>query len=108
MVSVAEVHDRMPVLLAETDFESWLSGCVGQELLKPASDDLLQKWPVSKRVNSSRAPDDDPTLRFASDKQYYRKEFARDDMRQCLFRLGLRDRHWHRGAAGATFEVQQC
>jgi hypothetical protein len=24
--------------------------------------DVLQKWPVSKRVNSSRAPDDDPTL----------------------------------------------
>jgi hypothetical protein len=24
--------------------------------------DLLQRWPVSKRVNSSRAPDDDPTL----------------------------------------------
>jgi hypothetical protein len=24
--------------------------------------DILQRWPVSKRVNSSRAPDDDPTL----------------------------------------------
>jgi putative SOS response-associated peptidase YedK len=23
---------------------------------------VLQRWPVSKRVNSSRAPDDDPTL----------------------------------------------
>ncbi len=27
-----------------------------------AANDLLQRWPVSKRVNSSRAPDDDPTL----------------------------------------------
>jgi putative SOS response-associated peptidase YedK len=59
---VAEVHDRMPVLLAENDFEPWLSGKAGLELLKPAPDDLLQKWPVSKRVNSSRASDDDPTL----------------------------------------------
>jgi putative SOS response-associated peptidase YedK len=60
--SVAEVHDRMPVLLAEKDFEPWLSGSAGLELLKPARDDLLQSWPVSKRVNSSRAPDEDAML----------------------------------------------
>ena len=59
---VAEVHNRMPVLLAEKDYEPWLSGKAGLELLKPAAEDVLQKWPVSKRVNSSRAPDDDPTL----------------------------------------------
>jgi putative SOS response-associated peptidase YedK len=59
---VAEVHDRMPVLLAERDFEPWLSGAAGVELLKPAPEDMLQRWPVSKRVNSSKAPDDDPTL----------------------------------------------
>ncbi len=59
---VAEVHDRMPVLLAEKDFEPWLRGEVGIEVLQPAPNDLLQKWPVSKRVNSSRANDDDPSL----------------------------------------------
>jgi putative SOS response-associated peptidase YedK len=59
---VAQVHDRMPVLLDEKDFEPWLSGSAGLEVLKPAAGDLLQRWPVSKRVNSSRAPDDDPTL----------------------------------------------
>jgi putative SOS response-associated peptidase YedK len=59
---VAEVHDRMPVLLADKDFEPWLSGRAGRELLKPAANDLLQRWPVSKRVNSSKAPADDPTL----------------------------------------------
>ena len=59
---VAEVHDRMPVLLAEKDYEPWLSGKAGLELLKPAAENVLQRWPVSKRVNSSRAPDDDPTL----------------------------------------------
>ena len=59
---VAEVHDRMPVLLAEKDYEPWLGGTAGLELLKPAAADALQRWPVSKRVNSSRAPGDDPTM----------------------------------------------
>ena len=59
---VAEVHDRMPVLLAEKDFEPWLNGRAGIELLQPAAEDVLQRWPVSKRVNSSKAPADDPTL----------------------------------------------
>jgi hypothetical protein len=30
--------------------------------MKPADEDTLQRWPVSKRVNSSRAPDNDATL----------------------------------------------
>jgi putative SOS response-associated peptidase YedK len=59
---VAEVHDRMPVLLTEKQFDPWLSGAAGLEYLKPAPNDVLQKWPVSKRVNSSRADDDDRTL----------------------------------------------
>ena len=59
---VGEVHDRMPVLLAEKDFEPWLTGEAGVEVLQPAPNDLLQKWPVSKRVNSSRADDNDLTL----------------------------------------------
>jgi putative SOS response-associated peptidase YedK len=58
---VAEVHDRMPVILEQKDFEPWLREG-GTALLKPSANDMLQKWPVSKRVNSSRAPDDDPTL----------------------------------------------
>ncbi len=49
-------------LLAQDDIEPWLTGTAGIELLKPAPNDLLLKWPVSKRVNSSRAGDDDPTL----------------------------------------------
>ncbi len=30
--------------------------------MKPAAEDVLQMWPVSKRVNSSRADGDDATL----------------------------------------------
>ena len=61
-VIAAEIHDRMPVLLTQAQFEPWLSGKAGVEYLKPAPDDLLQKWPVSRRVNSSKAPADDATL----------------------------------------------
>jgi putative SOS response-associated peptidase YedK len=46
----------------ESQFEPWLSGVAGVEILKPAPDDMVKMWPVSKRVNSSRAPADDPTL----------------------------------------------
>ncbi len=59
---VAEVHDRMPVLLMPDQFEHWLSGEMGVEELKPAPNNYLQKWPVSKRVNSSRADKENSTL----------------------------------------------
>ena len=39
-----------------------LSGEGGAEYLKPAPNDYLQRWPVSKRVNSSKADADDATL----------------------------------------------
>jgi putative SOS response-associated peptidase YedK len=58
----AEIHDRMPVILEENVFERWLSGAGGLDLLKPAAESVLQRWPVSKRVNSSRTSDDDATL----------------------------------------------
>jgi putative SOS response-associated peptidase YedK len=49
------IHDRMPVILEAADFEAWLTGGAGSELLKPAANDLPQKWPVSRRVNSSQS-----------------------------------------------------
>jgi len=52
----------MPVIVDPAQFESWLRGMAGADVLKPAPDGLLQMWPVSRRVNSSRAPGDDPTL----------------------------------------------
>ena len=61
---VAEVHDRMPVVLDESQFEQWMNGTPDEaaELMKPAPEDVLRKWRVSKRINSSRTPKDDPTL----------------------------------------------
>jgi putative SOS response-associated peptidase YedK len=58
----AEIHDRMPVFLTPEQFEPWLSGKADAEYFKPAPDTLLQKWPVSMRVNSSKAPADDASL----------------------------------------------
>ena len=61
---VAEVHNRMPIMLDPKDFDQWERGDAkdAAALMKPAEDELLQKWPVSKRVNSSRADENDPTL----------------------------------------------
>jgi putative SOS response-associated peptidase YedK len=56
---VSEVHDRMPVILEPDQFEPWLFCEAGIETLKPAANDVLHRRPVSKRVNSSRTPDDD-------------------------------------------------
>jgi len=60
--SAGKIHNRMPVLLQPKDFHGWLAGTAGTELLRPAPDDYLQNWTVSRRVNRSRAPSDDPTL----------------------------------------------
>lgn len=60
--TAAKIHDRMPVLLSEEQFEPWLSGNAGVEILKPAPNDAIIMRPVSTRVNSSRADDSDSTL----------------------------------------------
>jgi putative SOS response-associated peptidase YedK len=59
---VADIHDRMPVLLTREQFQPWLKGEAGMDILKPAPNDFLQRWPVSQRVNSSRADPQDATL----------------------------------------------
>jgi putative SOS response-associated peptidase YedK len=60
--TAVKIHDRMPVLLSPKQFEPWLSGKVGTEILKPAANGAIVAKPVSKRVNSSRADDTDSTL----------------------------------------------
>jgi hypothetical protein len=43
-------------------FKHWLSGNMGVEELRPVENGYLQRWPVSKRVNSSKADSNDRTL----------------------------------------------
>ena len=51
---VAEVHDRMPVILAENDHARWLDPAQGdgRALLRPCPAEWLEALPVSPRVNS--------------------------------------------------------
>jgi putative SOS response-associated peptidase YedK len=51
----------MPVLLDDAGAEAWLSGETGIELLKPAPEDALRMWPVSRRV-SKPGNGEDPRL----------------------------------------------
>jgi putative SOS response-associated peptidase YedK len=62
---VGDVHDRMPVILEEKDFSTWLREAdtrKAAQLMQPAANDVLQKTQVSRRVNGSRANDEDGTL----------------------------------------------
>jgi len=54
-----KIHDRMPVILSQ--FEPWLAGTGGVDVLKPAPEDILRMWPVSRKVNRV-GNDDDPKL----------------------------------------------
>jgi putative SOS response-associated peptidase YedK len=54
---VADIHDRMPVILAPVDYAHWL----GEEpeprdLMRPFPAGLMRMWPISTRVNN---PDND-------------------------------------------------
>ena len=54
---VAKVHDRMPVILNAEDKWAWLredNPAALKALLKPALDDLLQAWEVSRAVNDPK------------------------------------------------------
>lgn len=55
------IHDRMPIFLQPEHLAAWLDGSAGSELFKPAREDLLQAWSVSKRVNRP-GNDDDASL----------------------------------------------
>jgi putative SOS response-associated peptidase YedK len=61
---VSAFHDRMPIVLEADNFKQWGRGEAPEaaELLKSAGEDVLQAWPVSRRVNSSRTSDEDATL----------------------------------------------
>ena len=53
---MSELHDRMPVILEEQDWLTWLGETEGDSvaLLRPAPDGLLRVWPVDRRVGSPR------------------------------------------------------
>ena len=54
----ARVHDRMPLILRESDFPAWLDPGAGRaradSLLRPYDSGEMECFPVSARVNSAR------------------------------------------------------
>ncbi len=58
---MSRLHSRMPVILEPDAWPSWLGeeGSNAPSLLRPAGDDVLRLWPVSRAVNSVRNNDPD-------------------------------------------------
>jgi putative SOS response-associated peptidase YedK len=61
---MARLHDRMPAILDGAARDAWLAPdtpeCELKDLLEPAPDELLEAWPVTRRVNSPF--NEDPSL----------------------------------------------
>src|SRR5215211_3154578 len=58
---VADIHDRMPVILRPEDYDRWLSDEPDpRDMLKPFPSELMTSWPVSTRVNTPK--NDNPDL----------------------------------------------
>ncbi|MDR3535219.1 MAG: SOS response-associated peptidase [Acetobacteraceae bacterium] len=55
--TMSELHDRMPVIVEEPDWPVWLGEVDGSptEIMRPAGDDVLHLWAVSRAVNNVRS-----------------------------------------------------
>jgi putative SOS response-associated peptidase YedK len=58
---VVEIHDRMPLILAPTDYTRWLSDEPDPgDLMRPFPAEPMRMWPISTRVN--KPENDDPSI----------------------------------------------
>jgi putative SOS response-associated peptidase YedK len=58
---VAEIHDRMPLIIAAGDYARWLGEEPDpQELMRPFAAAAMRMWPISTRVN--KPENDDPSI----------------------------------------------
>jgi putative SOS response-associated peptidase YedK len=58
---VANIHDRMPVILAPNDYARWLGEKPDpRDLMRPFPAELMRMWPISTRVN--KPENDDPSI----------------------------------------------
>ena len=66
---VAEIHDRMPLILAPTDYARWLSEEPDPgDLMRPFPAEPMRMWPISTRVNNRRM-----TIARSSNRSSYRR-----------------------------------
>jgi putative SOS response-associated peptidase YedK len=59
---VADLHDRMPVIVAPDKYDVWLDPDVTdfdaiRDILKPYDATLMRRYPVSRKLNNSRIDD---------------------------------------------------
>jgi putative SOS response-associated peptidase YedK len=55
---VAEIHDRMPLILASGDYTRWLSEEPNpRDLMRPFPAEPMRMWPISTRVNKPENDD---------------------------------------------------
>src|SRR5262249_47940053 len=69
---MAELHDRMPVIIAPDDFARWLGEdgsdpAAAQKLLRPYPDDAMTAGPVDPRVGNWRNDDPGRVLPLGAD-----------------------------------------
>jgi putative SOS response-associated peptidase YedK len=58
---LADIHDRMPVILPPSDCIRWLSEEADpRDLLRPFPSEAIRMWPISTRVN--KPENDDPSI----------------------------------------------
>jgi putative SOS response-associated peptidase YedK len=58
---VAEIHDRMPLIIAPGDYGRWLGDEPNPyDLMRPFPAEPMQIWPISTRVN--KPENDDPSI----------------------------------------------
>ena len=58
---VIEIHDRMPLILAPTDYARWLSEEPDPgDLMRLFPTEPMRTWPISTRVNKTE--NDDPSI----------------------------------------------
>jgi putative SOS response-associated peptidase YedK len=58
---VAEIHDRMPVILAGSGYKRWLGEEEDpRELMRPFPSEAMRMWSISTRVN--KPENDDPSI----------------------------------------------
>jgi putative SOS response-associated peptidase YedK len=59
--TMASIHNRMPVILEADDWAAWPgeTDAGSSDPMRPAADDVLHLWPVSRAVNSVRNNDAD-------------------------------------------------
>lgn len=58
---LAQIHDRMPAILGEADYDRWLGDESNpRDLLPPFPTELMRMWPISTRVN--KPENDEPSI----------------------------------------------